>query len=209
MPADQKEIYYLLAPNREAAEGSPYFEVFKSRRLETLFLYDPWDEFVMEHLHSFDGKDLRSAEKAELSVEDTAAPEGALSAETADALGKWLKDKLGERVGQVRPSKRLVDSPAVVVESDKMLTSSMRRILKAMKREDDAAAAGTQDLEINPRHPIVIRLEAIRRSDDALAAKVAEQVLDNARMAAGLLEDPRAMLRRLNELLEQVLAAKQ
>ena len=56
MPSDQKEIYCLLAANRAAAEASPYFEVFKERKWEVLFLYDPWDEFVIEHLHTFDGK---------------------------------------------------------------------------------------------------------------------------------------------------------
>ena len=51
MSSEQKEIYCLLAPNRAAAESSPYFEVFRERKWEVLFLYDPWDEFVMEHLH--------------------------------------------------------------------------------------------------------------------------------------------------------------
>ena len=59
MPSDQKEIYCLLAANRAAAGASPYFEVFKERKWEVLFLYDPWDEFVMEHLHEFDGKPLQ------------------------------------------------------------------------------------------------------------------------------------------------------
>jgi HSP90 family molecular chaperone len=53
---------------------------------------------------------------------------------------------------------------------------------------------------------LITRLEAIRQKDGALATSVAEQVLDNARVAAGLLEDPRAMLTRLNQLLERVLS---
>ena len=83
----------------------------------------------------------------------------------------------------------------------------MRRIMKAMKQDDaEAPRQWKHDLEINPGHPILSRLEAIAsRSDGALATSVAEQVLDNARVAAGLLEDPRAMLTRLNQLLEKVL----
>jgi len=162
----------------------------------------------MEHLHTFDDKPLRAAEKADLSLDDTAAPEGALSDDQAGALAKWLKEKLGDRVGQVRASKRLVDSPAVVLEADKMLTSSMRRILRAAQREGGATAEGKQDLEINPRHGVIARLDKMRQADEALALKVAEQVLDNARVAAGLLDDPRTMLKRLNELLEQVLSSK-
>ena len=64
------------------------------------------------------------------------------------------------------------------------------------------------DLEINPRHALIVRLEKTRTTDPALASKVAEQVLDNARVAAGLMEDPRSMVKRMNELLEAVLASK-
>ncbi|MDB6067033.1 MAG: molecular chaperone HtpG [Pedosphaera sp.] len=208
MGADQKEIYYLLAGNRGAAESSPYFEVFQARKFEVLFLYDPWDEFVMDHLREFDGKQLRPAEKAELDLSDAAKKEGALSDEQAQALAAWMKETLGDRVAAVRASKRLVDSPAVILESDKFMTSTMRRIMKSMAKEGDEAPPVKLDLEINPAHPIMSHLEKVRQTDAALATKVAEQILDNARVAAGLLEDPRAMLKRLNELLEQVLVTK-
>ena len=206
MPAEQKEIYGLLASNRATAESSPYFEVFRQRKFEVLFLSDPWDEFVMEHLRSFEGKDLKLAEKAELNLSEPAKA-GALSEEASKSLAQWLKETLGDKVGEVRLSQRLVESPAVVVDSDRFMTSSMRRIMKAMKQDQEAGAEGTSkhDLEINPAHPIMARLEAMRLQDAELAASVAEQILDNARVAAGLLEDPRTMLPRLNQLLEKVL----
>jgi len=207
MQPDQKEIYYLLAPNRETAESSPYFEVFQSRKIEVLYLQDPWDEFVMEHLGAFDGKTVKAAEKAELDVTDQPAAQEALTNEAAEALAKWIKEKLGARVGTVRVSKRLVSSPAVVLENDRMLTSSMRRILRATQKGQEIKPE-EQDLEINPRHPVIVRLDKMRAKDEALAIQVAEQVNDNARVAAGLMEDPRAMLKRLNELLEKVLAEK-
>ena len=111
MSADQKEIYYLIGSNRETLESSPYFEVFKERKFEVLFMYDPWDEFVMEHLREFEGKPLKSAEKAELDIADATKKEGALSDEAAQALAKWIKETLADRVGEVRSSKRLVESP--------------------------------------------------------------------------------------------------
>jgi molecular chaperone HtpG len=203
MPSEQKEIYCLLTPNRAAAESSPYFEVFRERKFEVLFLYDPWDEFVTEHLHEFDGKPLKLAEKADLDL-GAAKKEGALSEDAAKSLSQWLKETLGDRVGEVRVSQRLVDSPAVVMDPDKFMTSGMRRILKATKK-DGADAAVKYDLEINPAHPIISRLDATRQKDAALATSVAEQILDNARIAAGVLEDPRAMVNRLNQLLEKVL----
>jgi TNF receptor-associated protein 1 len=206
MTSEQTEIYFILSPNREAAESSPYYEVFQAKKFEVLFLYDPWDEFVMEHLADFDGKPLRAAEKAELKLEDTKSDAAEqLNDEQAADLAKWLKETLGERVGEVRPSKRLVDSPAVVVDSDKHMTASMRRILKSMNQ---ASGEEKYDFEINQRHVVMARLEKMRGNDAALAAKVAEQLLDNARVAAGLLEDPRTMVKRLNELMAQMLSGK-
>jgi TNF receptor-associated protein 1 len=204
MATDQKEIYYLLTPSREAAESSPYYEVFRARNFEVLFLFDAWDEFVMESLRAFDGKDLKAAEKAELEIESKPV-EGALTEEQATQLTSWLKETLGDKVTAVRASKRLSDSPAVIVDKDQMLTASMRRMLKAMK-QPGAETPQTYDLEINPSHSIITRLNQTRESNPGLAAQVAEQLLDNARVAAGILEDPRSMLKRLNELLDKVLA---
>lgn len=204
MPTEQKEIYCLLTPNRAAAESSPYFEVFRERKFEVLFLHDPWDEFVVEHLHTFDSKPVKLAEKADLNLETK--KEGALSEDAAKSLSQWLKETLGDKVGEVRISNRLVDSPAVVMDPDKFMTASMRRMMKAMTRDASDTGPVKHDLEINPAHPIMGRLEAIRQTDSNLAATVAEQILDNARVAAGLLEDPRTMLNRLNQLLEKVLA---
>ncbi len=204
MPSDQKEIYCLLTSNRAAAEASPYYEVFRERKFEVLFLYDAWDEFVDEHLHTFENKPMKLAEKAELDLSE-AKKDGALSEDAAKALAGWIKETLGDKIGEVRVSKRLVDSPAVVVDPDKFMTSSMRRMMKAMKQDAMPEPPVTQDLELNLAHPLVTRLEAIRHKDSGLAASVAEQILDNARVAAGLLEDSRAMLTRLNQLLERVL----
>ncbi|MSU22145.1 MAG: molecular chaperone HtpG [Pedosphaera sp.] len=208
MSSEQKEIYFVTSPHREAAESSPYYEVFQAKKYEVLFLYDPWDEFVMEHLHEFDKKPLRAAEKADATLDQIDAKAGELSQDESQSLVKWLKETLGDRVAEVRISKRLVESPAVIVDADQFMTGSMRRILKSMGQEGDAASAAKQDLEFNPQHLMIVRLEKMRHADAPLAAKVAEQILDNAKVAAGLLEDPRTMLKRLNELLEQVLIAK-
>jgi molecular chaperone HtpG len=204
MPEGQKEIYYLLAPNREAAEASPYYEVFREKKFEVLFLYAPQDEFVMEHLREFDKKRLVAAEKADLKLDKESA--GSLSDDAARLLANFVKEKLGDRVGEVRVSKRLVGSPAVVVDSDAHMTSSMRRMMKMMNREGGPSLDSKPDLELNPDNPMIVRLEKMRHSDEALAAEVSEQIFDNALVAAGLLEDPRTMLARMNSLLEKLLA---
>ena len=194
MPEEQTEIYYLLAPNREAAEASPYFEVFREKKYEVLVpLLDPRDEFVMDHLRDFDKKRLVAAEKADVEL-DKESDAGALSEEDARLLANFIKETLGDRVNEVHSSKRLVGSPAVVVESDTHITSSMRRMMKMM----NSARAGpawnrSRTSKINPDH--AMHGPPGKRSgkrDAALAGEVAEQIFDNALVAAGLLEDPRA-----------------
>ncbi len=204
MPEEQKEIYYISAPNREAAEASPYFEAFKQKSQEVLFFYDAWDEFVADHLREFDGKQLVAAEKAEVEVEAPAKEGERLSEEDGEELAKWIKETLGENVNEVRVSKRLVDSPAVIVDGDKFMTASMRRMMKAMN-PDGGGMPDKFDLEINPGHNMIVLLNQQRVDNTELAGKVAEQIYDNCRAAAGLLEDPRAMINRMNELLERAL----
>jgi len=204
MPEEQKEIYYLNAPSRESAETSPYFEVFREKKYEVLFLYSPHDEFVMDHLREFDKKRLVAAEKADLKLDKESS--GALSEDDARLLANFIKERLGDRVNEVKTSKRLVGSPAVVVDSDTHITSSMRRMMKMMNREGGPGLESKPNLEINPDHAMMVRLNTIRQSDPALAGEVAEQIFDNSLVAAGLLEDPRAMLGRLNGLLEKLLA---
>ena len=206
MPEGQKDIYYLLAKDRAAAEASPYFEVFRARKFEVLFVDDPIDEFVMDRLREFDSKSITAAEKAELDVEE-ASKEGALSDDEATSLAGWLKLTLGEAVHEVRSSKRLVDSPVVALDSDKYMTASMRRTLKSMGRDAMAGEDAAPDLEINPRHPVIVKLNQLRQNDAALAGLVAEQLNDQARLASGRLEDPRAMLQRMNALLSKVVGA--
>ncbi|MSU05078.1 MAG: molecular chaperone HtpG [Pedosphaera sp.] len=205
MPSEQKEIYFLLAPSRASAESSPYYEVFAARKYEVLFLSDPWDEFVMEHLRVFEGKTLQPAEKADLTVENPEKSDVELSQNEAKELAAWLKESLGDRVNDVRASERLVGSPVVVVDKDKMLTASMRQMLKRMKQDGHEEPEFKHDLEINRRHGVIVRLNTIRTTNGPLATKVAEQLLDNAKVAAGVMEDPRIMLARLNELLAEVL----
>jgi TNF receptor-associated protein 1 len=156
----------------------------------------------MEHLREFEGKQLAPAERAEIALE---AGEKKLDDTAARLLCNFLKESLGDKIGEVRVSTRLVDSPAVVVESEKGMTSSMRRILKNLNR--GAETPFKHDLEINPNHPMMVGLDGFRKTNAEIAKQVAEQIYDNALIAAGLLEDPQAMLKRMNALLEQVVKA--
>jgi len=203
MSAEQKDIYYLIGPNREAIEHGPYVEGLKARNLEVLFCYEPVDEYVMNNVREFDGKKLQAADRGDLKLSDLPKPPGeeTLTEEQTKALTEWLKTTLGDRVEEVKSSERLVGSPALATNADAFMSPQMRRMMRAMNREG-ADAPLKVNLEINPRHAVVRRLHALRESAPDRAALVGEQLLDNALIAAGLLEDPTRMVARLYKLLE-------
>ncbi len=205
MKEEQKEIYFLYNSSREAIETGPYLEAFKARNLEVIFIYEPIDEFVMGHLREFDGKQITSADQDDIELESI-TPENsaeALSAEDSEALCTWMKDVYGDRAESVRVSERLVDSPALASNTDKMMTASMRRMMKAMN-QDGGEVPVKAALQINPRHALIKNLSALKSSNEDLAKLVAEQVFDNTLVAAGLMEDPKQMLNRVYEILEKV-----
>ncbi len=202
MKEGQEEIYYLSGPSREAIESGPYLEAFRARNLEVLYLYEPVDEFVMNNLHEFEGGKFASADQADLKLDDAPSPASGDALDEAETteLCRWMRDVLGERVADISPGKRLVESPALALNADKMMTPTMRRMMKAMNEEfDDAAKV---NLEINPRHSLIKKVASLRRSDENLAKLVAEQIFDNALISAGLLEDPRRIVDRVYQLLE-------
>ncbi len=203
MGSEQKEIYYLVGPNRAAIESGPYLEGFKARNLEVLFCYEAVDEYVMSNVREFDSKKLTGADHADVKLADLPKPEGGLTEDQIKDLAKWLKDTLGERVDEVKASDRLVDSPVLAINADKFMTPHMRRMMKAMKKDEPEAALKV-NLEINPRHAVLKRLHDLQTSSPDKAKLVAEQLLDNALISAGLLDDATAMVARLNKLLESV-----
>ncbi len=204
MKEDQQEIYYLYSPTREIAEAGPHLEAFRARGLEVLYLYEPVDEFVMTGLGKFEGKTLVSADNAEIEL-GAGAPrpgEDALAEADAKDLCGWIKETLGDSVNEVGVSGRLVDSPAIALNADKFITPSMRRMMKAVKK--DADVRYSVNLEINPGHKLIKNLSVLKGKDPETARLVVEQIFDNALIAAGYLEDPRSMVDRLYRILERV-----
>jgi TNF receptor-associated protein 1 len=209
-PEGQKEIYYLSGPNRQAIESGPYLEAFKARNIEVLFLLEPIDEFVMNHARSFEEKNFVSADNDAIDLDaiapdtETEKPE-ALEDSVCSELCTFLKEQLGDGVEEVSASDRLVGSPAMIVNADKAMTAQMRKMMRAMQQQ-----GGIEDkeppvkLQINPRHPLIKNLASLRQNDSELAQLISSQILDNARMAAGLLEDPTTMLQRNYGILEKL-----
>jgi TNF receptor-associated protein 1 len=208
MKEEQKEIYYQTAPSRAAIEAGPYLEGFKSKGLEVLFLYEPIDEYVVNALYAFDGKTLVAVNSEKVDLGDAADAEGeSLSEDDTTKLCDWLKESLGERVESVKAGKRLVGSPALVLTPEGELNPQMRQMMRALQKEEGGGAPKVI-LEINPKHILIRDLAAAREANAESAQLVAEQMLDNALLSAGLLDDPQMLIGRTQKIMERLLSRK-
>ena len=211
MPESQKEIYYLNITNRDLAESSQYYEVFKRKNIEVLFLYNPIDDFVMTNVREFKGKKFMSVENAsiDLNVNDEKKEEGAkpeakvgLDDKAAAELASWMKTSLGDKVKEVKITHRLVSSPAIVTDSN---NAGYRRMVKMMQaaRGDIKGIMPLEPLvlEVNPHHDLLVRLNQMKTEKPLLAQCVTEQLYDDCLVSAGLMDDSRTMIPRLNSLL--------
>lgn len=207
-PPEQTEIYYLCAPSRSLALESPYLEAFERAGREVIFAYTAMDDFVMANLEKFEGRPLVSVEKGNIDLgskteENDKNDDGIrLDDKQAVEFCDWFKTTLGDnKVAMCKVTNRLGSSPAVVVDSE---SGAMRRMMRMLDTTDPGRETDTlpkQQVEINPRHPVIVGIYNIRNEEPTLAKVLAEQVFDNCLMAAGLLDDGRSMLPRLNDLM--------
>ena len=213
MAEGQEEIYYINGPSRTAAESGPYVEAFRKRDIEIIYTLEPIDDFVMNHLGEFDGKKLISADRGDLDLsaikstgdEEEKDKESSLEPEVVKSLTGWIKETLGDRVKEVIASSRLVESPAIVVNPDGYMTSTMERVMQAARLEkgESFQETGAKNLEINTDHPLIKQLSIMRGTDEDFAKNVTEQIFDNALIQAGLMVDPRKMVERNYKILER------
>jgi len=203
MKDGQESIYYLVGAGREQIETSPYLEAFKSRGLEVVYFTDAVDEYVVDALGTFDGKKLVSIRHGGVELDEQAQEGESLTPEQTTALCDFLTNQLGDRVTSVSSGKRLVDSPVIALVPADGLSPQMRQMMKAM--DENFKDEVKVELEINPRHPLVRKLAEAKDSNPEVAALVAGQLLDNALISAGLLEDARDTVSRMNRLMEKAM----
>jgi molecular chaperone HtpG len=205
MKDSQKDIYYLHAPSRASIESGPYLEAFKARGLEVICFTEPVDEYVLTSLTEFSGKKLVAADSADLDLGEApdADRKDGLTDSEAEEFSAWMKEALGDAVEKVAPSKRLVDSPvAALLPEGTRMGPQMRAVMKTMKQE---APAPKVHLDINPKHPLIVKLARTRSERPDASKLIAGQLLDTALLSAGLVEDPRSVVQRLNKVLELAL----
>lgn len=208
MKEGQEKIYYLVAESYQAAKSSPHLEVFRDKGIEVLLLWEPVDEWLVAHLTEFEGKLLQPVAKGELDlgklVDENENKAHALVEQAFVATVAKVKQVLGDKVKEVKLSRRLTDSPACLVLDAYALSRRMESILKATGQS--ILTAGKPVFELNPKHPLVKRLQD--ESDPHRFEDLSWLLYDQAVLAeGGQLEDPAAFVRRLNKLLQDTLPA--
>ncbi len=210
MKAKQKEIYYINGPSREAIEAGPYYELFKDKDVEVLYTREPVDDLALSHIAEFEGKKIMSGDSTDIDlneIEDLSDKEAKtgepLSYDKINDLCGWLKKTLDTKVDEVRESKRLKNSPAIIVNPDRLFSSSLQKVMQIMNK--DYGTIGKKTLEINPSHIIIKGLSELKSNDEEFAKIIAEQIFDNALISAGLLYDPNSMLKRISTIIEKSL----
>ena len=201
MKPEQKEIYFVIADSFAAAKSSPHLEVLRSKGIEVLLLSDRVDEWLVDHLREFDGKQLRNVARGELDIGAIQSDEEKQQQETLSkehsALVERMKKSLQDRVSDVRVTSRLADSPAVLVLGAHDLGAQMRRILEAAGQKTPTTKP---TLEINVKHPLLERIEST--GEDATFDDLSMLLFEQATLAdGGQLAEPAAFVQRLNRLL--------
>ena len=208
---DQKAIYYLGGPDLSAIKKSPNLEIFRRRGVEVLYLPDPVDEFVMSALGSYEGKNVVSIDSADIelpeeSAEKTPEEQEKKAEEPASTAGiarvlSLFKESLGDRVKDVRESKRLTDSPCCLVNADGGLSPQMQRLLKMSNKDFPESS---RILEINPGAALIKRLAALtaNHDHDTFVKTCALQLWANALLLEGTVAEPEAMVARNQGFME-------
>ncbi|XP_073504361.1 heat shock protein 75 kDa, mitochondrial [Phyllobates terribilis] len=212
MPAGSRNIYYLCAPNRHLAEHSPYYEAMKQKQTEVLFCYEQFDELTLLHLREFEKKKLISVETdivvdhyKEEKFEDGRAASDKLSEKESEDLMAWMRNGLGTRVSNIKVTPRLDTHPAMITVLEMGAARHFLRTQQLAKTNEERAQLLQPTLEINTGHPLIKKLGQLKDTDQDLAKLLLDQIYENAMIAAGLNDDPRPMVGRLNELLTKAL----
>ncbi len=204
MKEGQDKIYYITADTFNAAKNSPHLEVFRKKGIEVLLLSARVDEWVVGSLTEFKEKTLISVAKGGLdlgALEDEAEKldQEKQATEHKELTGK-IEAALAGRVKEVRVTHRLTDSPACLVADEDDMSGNMARMLKAAGQK---VPESKPILEINPQHPVVIRLKAESQHFDDWAAVLFDQAL---LAEGGQLDDPAGFVKRINHLMLEMRA---
>merc|ERR1711884_630505 len=209
MKENQKNIYYITGESKEVVAVSSFVEKLKKRGLEVVYMTEPIDEYVVQQLKEFDGKNLVSVTKEglELPEDEEEKKKQEADKEKFEPLCKVMKDILDKKVERVVVSSRLVSSPCCIVTSQYGWTANMERIMKAQALRDTSTMgymAAKKHLEINPDHSIVenLRQRAEADKNDKSVKDLVLLLFETALLSSGFsLEDPAIHAQRIHRMI--------
>jgi len=210
MKENQKDIYYITGENKEVVAQSAFVERLKKRGLEVVYMTEPIDEYVVQQMKEFDGKNLVSVTKEGLELpEDEEEKKKHEEDKTRyETLCKVMKDILDKKVEKVVVSNRLVNSPCCIVTSQYGWTANMERIMKAQALRDTSTMgymAAKKHLEINPDHSIIANLKdkADVDKNDKSVKDLVLLLFETALLSSGFsLEDPATHSQRIHRMIK-------
>ena len=220
MPAEQKHIYYIVGETRSAAAMSPALEQLKQKGFEVLYVSEPIDEMTLQNIETYQGKTVMDAGK-EASASDLSEEEKASKEQTNqdfEEVRAWIKSVLGDKITRVEMSTRLVDSPATLVQSEYGVSPNMQKYLRAqavVEAEDKGEFANIFNqavLEVNPTHPITLKLKQIAEDEQRKglpeSRELVEIVFSTAALAAGyLIDDGPGFAVKVSKLMAKAMQA--
>merc|ERR1711923_616906 len=210
MKENQKDIYYITGESLDTVKQSAFVETLKKRGLECVYMTEPIDEYVVQQLKEFDGKNLVSVTKEGLELpEDEEEKKKREEDKTKyENLCKVMKDILDKKVEKVVVSNRLVNSPCCIVTSQYGWTANMERIMKAQALRDTSTMgymAAKKHLEINPDHSIMetLRNKAEADKNDKSVEDLVHLLFETSLLSSGFsLEDPAVHAQRIHRMIK-------
>merc|ERR1711915_1025368 len=225
MQESQESIYYMSGESIEVMQKAPALQMFLKKDLEVLMLTDHLDESCIQKLADYEGKKFVSIQKADVKLDETEEEKKRFSKlkDMYKPLTDWWKEKLtdftekgamkdaGVKIEKVEISKRLTDSPVVVVTSQFGYSAQQEKVMKAQafqNKDQLSTMSGRKTLEINPKHPVVADLLAKVKTDkeDKAAVDTAQVLFQTALIESGYdIADPSALVNRVYRLMSKEL----
>merc|ERR1712062_275976 len=210
MKENQKDIYYITGESREVVAASAFVERLRKRGFEVIYMTEPIDEYVVQQLKEYDGKNLVSVTKEGLELPQDEEEKKKSEEDKAkfEGLCKVMKDILDKKVEKVVVSNRLVNSPCCIVTSQYGWTANMERIMKAQALRDTSTMgymAAKKHLEINPDHSIIsnLREKADADKNDKSVKDLVLLLFETALLSSGFsLEDPAVPSQRIHRMIK-------
>lgn len=202
MKEGQDKLYYITADSYQAAANSPHLEIFRKKGIEVLLMHERIDEWLMNHLTEFDGKQFVSVTKGDLDLGDLEDDEELKKRKEQDeseyaSFLERVKTVLGDKVKEVRLTYRLTDTPSCIVVGEHDMSTQM---IKLMQAAGQSVPEQKYIFELNPDHPLVKRLAD--EQDESNFSEWTELLLQQAELAErGSLENPADFVQRVNRLL--------